>query len=170
MTVNHLVRGSNPRAGATITFQTNPNHFKTLHKQRPDWKYFCFKSFHCISYYTFTFHNTQIKSAKGKAKPYSHHAKNFSFLLDENNRWKLDPAYDLTFSYGPGEEHSTTYLGEGRVPTQEHLEKLVIDEVEAAVKKFSLYAKSIGVSQNSIKLIKNVLSMPLESLLKHKKE
>ncbi len=36
------------------------------------------------------------------------HAKNFSFLLDENHQWKLSPAYDLTFSYGSGEEHSTT--------------------------------------------------------------
>jgi serine/threonine-protein kinase HipA len=52
------------------------------------------------------------------------HAKNFSFLLDENNNWKLAPAYDLTFSQGPGGEHSTTYLGEGKNPTQEHLLKL----------------------------------------------
>ncbi|SMN01455.1 HIPA PROTEIN [uncultured Candidatus Thioglobus sp.] len=40
------------------------------------------------------------------------HAKNFSFLLDNNHKWRLSPAYDLTFSYGPGGEHSTTYLGE----------------------------------------------------------
>jgi len=42
------------------------------------------------------------------------HAKNFSFLLDVDNAWKLAPAYDLTFSEGPGGEHSTTYLGEGK--------------------------------------------------------
>jgi len=32
------------------------------------------------------------------------HAKNFSFLLNKDNQWKLSPAYDLTFSYGPGGE------------------------------------------------------------------
>ena len=52
------------------------------------------------------------------------HAKNFSFLLDGNNQWKLSPAYDLTYSQGPGAEHSTTYLGEGKNPTEAHLIKL----------------------------------------------
>lgn len=52
------------------------------------------------------------------------HAKNFSFILDERNQWKLSPAYDLTYSQGPGGEHSTTYLGEGKNPTEQHLIKL----------------------------------------------
>jgi len=52
------------------------------------------------------------------------HAKNFSFLLDENHQWKLSPAYDLTYSQGPGGEHSTTYLGEGKNPTTDHLTEL----------------------------------------------
>lgn len=52
------------------------------------------------------------------------HAKNFSFFLNEKKQWKLTPAYDLTFSYGPGGEHSTTYLGEGKNPTEIHLIKL----------------------------------------------
>jgi serine/threonine-protein kinase HipA len=30
------------------------------------------------------------------------HLKNFSFLMDENGRWGLSPAYDLTASPGPG--------------------------------------------------------------------
>lgn len=42
------------------------------------------------------------------------HAKNFSFLMDESGAWKLAPAYDLTFSSGPGGEQSTTVLGNGR--------------------------------------------------------
>ncbi len=49
------------------------------------------------------------------------HAKNFSFLLDKHNNWRLAPAYDLTYSQGPGGEHSTTYLGEGKNPTEQHL-------------------------------------------------
>ena len=46
------------------------------------------------------------------------------FLLNKDKQWKLSPAYDLTFSYGPGGEHSTTYLGEGKNPTEQHLIKL----------------------------------------------
>ena len=77
------------------------------------------------------------------------HAKNFSFLLDKRNQWKLSPAYDLTYSQGPGGEHSTTYLGEGKNPTEKHLLKLankhniknadnVISEVKGAVDRFKL--------------------------------
>ncbi len=96
------------------------------------------------------------------------HAKNFSFLLDENYQWKLSPAYDLTFSYGPGEEHSTTYLGEGRYPTRKHLMKLaqkhnikdaqvIIDEIEEVIMNFQGYAKNIGLRKSSIKMIDDIL-------------
>jgi len=97
------------------------------------------------------------------------HAKNFSFLLDENHNWKLSPAYDLTFSYGPGEEHSTTYLGEGRAPTKEHLIKLaeahhirkakeIIEEIESVVMNFKTYAKTYGLSKSSTKKINDILT------------
>jgi serine/threonine-protein kinase HipA len=29
------------------------------------------------------------------------HSKNFAFLMDESGVWKISPAYDLTFSFGP---------------------------------------------------------------------
>lgn len=49
------------------------------------------------------------------------HAKNFAFLMDDfSGEWSLSPAYDLTLSTGPGGEHSTTLLGEGRSPTRSH--------------------------------------------------
>jgi len=96
------------------------------------------------------------------------HAKNFSFLLDESNQWKLAPAYDLTFSYGPGEEHNTTYLGEGRCPTREHLQKLadvhnikdaemIINEIEAVVMNFQSYTQGLGIAKNTIKMIEKIL-------------
>jgi len=45
------------------------------------------------------------------------HAKNFSYLYDENEgRWKLSPAYDLTYSSSIGGEHATTIDGEGMAP------------------------------------------------------
>jgi serine/threonine-protein kinase HipA len=87
------------------------------------------------------------------------HAKNFSFILDKSNNWKLSPAYDLTFSYGPGGEHSTTYLGEGKNPTLEHLKKLakkhniknsdhIINEIISVVSDFKIYAKDLDISKN----------------------
>jgi serine/threonine-protein kinase HipA len=42
------------------------------------------------------------------------HAKNFSFLLDSQNRWKMAPAYDLTPSAGFSGEHSAMVNGKGR--------------------------------------------------------
>ena len=98
------------------------------------------------------------------------HAKNFSFLLDINNNWKLTPAYDLTFSYGPGGEHSTTYLGDGKNPNEQHLIKLankhnitnaqdIIDEVKSAINKFSFYATKYSLSLQSIKMISRELKL-----------
>ena len=53
------------------------------------------------------------------------HAKNFAFLLDDRiGEWSLAPAYDLTYAVGPGGEHTTTLLGEGRDPAREHCLRL----------------------------------------------
>ena len=93
------------------------------------------------------------------------HAKNFSFLMDEKGKWRLSPAYDLTFSYGPGGEHSTMYLGEGKAPGEEHLEALgrkhlikgcreIIAEVEAAVASWERFAKEAGVSKRLMQEIR----------------
>ncbi len=49
------------------------------------------------------------------------HAKNFAFILGADDQWRLSPAFDLTFSFGPGGEHSTSVAGEGRLPTRAHL-------------------------------------------------
>jgi serine/threonine-protein kinase HipA len=82
------------------------------------------------------------------------HAKNFAFLLDDRaGEWSLAPAYDLTYSPGPGGEHTTTVLGEGRQPAREHCLKLaeqtdikpresqpIIDEVNAAIARWKSFA------------------------------
>ena len=45
------------------------------------------------------------------------HSKNFTFLYEEDeDRWLLSPAYDLTYSYSIGGEHATTVHGNGRDP------------------------------------------------------
>jgi serine/threonine-protein kinase HipA len=52
------------------------------------------------------------------------HSKNFAFRLDRDRRWRLAPAYDLTFSTGPGGEHQMDIAGEARRITRAHLLEL----------------------------------------------
>ncbi|HEY8190022.1 MAG TPA: type II toxin-antitoxin system HipA family toxin [Micavibrio sp.] len=88
------------------------------------------------------------------------HSKNFSFLMEPDGSWKAAPAYDLTFSAGPGGEHSTTIMGEGRNPTPEHLQRLgkkmdiarsdeIIEQVQTAVSRWKNFAREAGVSKES---------------------
>ena len=98
------------------------------------------------------------------------HAKNFSFLMEENGEWHLSPAYDLTFSYGPGGEHSTMYLNEGKNPTQEHLLKLVqkhgikhgariLEEVRAAIADWRSFAAEAGLGGSVIRQIEKNMTI-----------
>ena len=52
------------------------------------------------------------------------HAKNFAFRMDSQGLWKLSPAFDLTYSFGPGGEHSTSVAGHGKNIKREHLLKV----------------------------------------------
>jgi serine/threonine-protein kinase HipA len=93
------------------------------------------------------------------------HAKNVSFLLDDaSGEWKLAPAYDLTFSSGPGGEQSMTVMGEGRAPDVTHLRALgkkhglrntdrIIDEVRSAIARWPGFADEAGATKKSMKMI-----------------
>jgi len=91
------------------------------------------------------------------------HAKNFAFLMDDDGQWFLSPAYDITFAPGPGGEHTTTILGEGRSPTADHCLQLaaqaglqrneavdVLDEVNAAVCQWPRLAAEAGCTRRTI--------------------
>ena len=52
------------------------------------------------------------------------HARQFAFLMERDGLWRLAPAYDLTYSPGPGGEHSTSVLGRGKRITRHHLLEL----------------------------------------------
>ncbi len=50
------------------------------------------------------------------------HAKNFSFVYDENSdHWHVSPAYDLTYSNTYWGEHTTTVDGNGKDPGEKEL-------------------------------------------------
>lgn len=50
------------------------------------------------------------------------HSKNFTFLYDEeNDSWRLSPAYDLTYSNTYYGEHTTAVDGNGRNPGEKEI-------------------------------------------------
>lgn len=61
------------------------------------------------------------------------HSKNFSYLYDEaEDRWRLAPAYDLTYSNTYFGEHTSTVDGNGRNPD---MKELVVVGMQAGMKK-----------------------------------
>lgn len=84
------------------------------------------------------------------------HSKNFSFIYDEElKKWKLSPAYDLTFSYSIGGEHATTVNGNGRNPDMKDILKV---------------AENIGMKYENAKKnaeeIKKIVSKDLGKIIK----
>jgi serine/threonine-protein kinase HipA len=86
--------------------------------------------------------------------------------MDEAGNWSLSPAYDLTFSSGPGGEQTTMVKGEGKAPGEAHLLKLakeaglapqtakaIIDQTREALSQWTRLSKEHGVAASSIKLI-----------------
>ncbi|WP_336966896.1 type II toxin-antitoxin system HipA family toxin [Sphingobium aquiterrae] len=93
------------------------------------------------------------------------HTRQHAFLLDANDQWRLAPAYDLTFSSGPGGEHYLAVEGEGRAPTRAHVLRLakrhgfsevqvsqMIDAVRAAIAEWPRHAEElkIGASRDEV--------------------
>ena len=52
------------------------------------------------------------------------HSKNHGYVMSDEGVWQLSPAYDLTFSTGPGGEHWSSYSGEGQKPCTTDLLKV----------------------------------------------
>lgn len=49
------------------------------------------------------------------------HSRNFAFRMDEQGLWNLSPAFDLTYSFGPGGEHATSVAGHGKDISRAHV-------------------------------------------------
>lgn len=90
--------------------------------------------------------------------------------MDEAGSWKLSPAYDLTFSSGPGGEQSTMVLGEGKYPSKYLIElgkkaKLpkeliqdVIHQTKHALSRWERLAVEYHVADLNIKQIQNSIN------------
>jgi serine/threonine-protein kinase HipA len=67
------------------------------------------------------------------------HSKNFTYLYnDDEKRWILSPAYDLTYSSSIGGEHATCVNGNGNNPSTKHILEV---------------AKNIGIKERKAKTI-----------------
>ena len=91
------------------------------------------------------------------------HARNFAFCLNAKGFWKLSPAFDLTYSQGPGGEHATSVAGHGKNIGRAHLLHIAktggiktkdadrcIDHWLAVVRKFASVAKSLPIRRATL--------------------
>lgn len=88
------------------------------------------------------------------------HTKNFAFVMEPGGNWRHTPAYDLTFSDGPGGEHSMAVAGEGRNPGRREFDDIaarmkiapgdvseIIGQVGDAVGGWPRFAAEAGVTR-----------------------
>lgn len=103
------------------------------------------------------------------------HVKNISFLMDKSGKWKLSPAYDITFSYDRQNKwlsaHQMLINGKKNHITQEDLLicgknidislpriKSIISEVKESVLKWPQFAENAGIRKETSEAIQSVIS------------
>ena len=78
------------------------------------------------------------------------HPKNFAWRLGRDRRWRLAPAFDLTFSEGPMGQHHLDVCGEGAAIERQHLLRLAKEggistkEAEERIDQMLLQATSLA--------------------------
>lgn len=95
------------------------------------------------------------------------HVKNFSFLMDDTGRWRLSPAYDLTFVRGRNftRDHQLSLGGKRNGFTRGDLiesgakfdlrfdGRNIIDEIAGSLHRWPEFAREAGVSDDTTKKI-----------------
>ena len=94
------------------------------------------------------------------------HAKNFSFRLGRDRRWRLAPCYDLTFCPGPGGEHQMDVCGESRHITRAGMLTLArqgglnarpavrtLDRILACAGHFRAFASTRAIRRASVRQV-----------------
>jgi serine/threonine-protein kinase HipA len=95
------------------------------------------------------------------------HAKNFAFIGTPAG-WSVSPAFDLNFSPGPGNEHTSSVAGKGNPDLKDVLNLArsfrldaaaeIVDEVRAAVSRWPQIASEWDVSAGSVRSIGTALA------------
>ncbi|OAZ63457.1 Non-specific serine/threonine protein kinase [Acetobacter pasteurianus] len=86
------------------------------------------------------------------------HVRNHAFLMNAAGEWSLAPAYDVSFSAGPGGEHSIAIAGDGRYPGKGAINEVarvagikpvrrdqIVDAVDSALCSWEKVAGNCGV-------------------------
>ena len=100
------------------------------------------------------------------------HSRNFAYRLNEQGLWQLSPAFDLTYSFGPGGEHSTSVAGHGKNITRAHLLRVASAagiHVKAAERSILEWMKT---AESMFKLVRDlpIRRVTLNALLKSTSE
>lgn len=110
------------------------------------------------------------------------HTKNISYLMDNNGKWSLSPAYDMGLSYNPNgqwaNKHQMTLNGKSdnfeyqdliAIALKNDIDKPahIIDEVESAVHNFPKYAEEIGIPRQENDMIMKIINEKTSSLRKN---
>ena len=106
------------------------------------------------------------------AKNCDDHTKNFSFILKQNQKWELAPAYDICFAYNPKSfwvsQHALSINGKRKDFTVDDFlivaksmnikkAKPIIDEVRLSVSNWEYFADKAGVDSAKKIMIKDNL-------------
>jgi serine/threonine-protein kinase HipA len=102
------------------------------------------------------------------------HTKNFTFIHTQKGEWQLAPAYDLTFSSGMNNQHTTAINGSGNpkrsdiqaIAKAHHITdwEIILEEVIKAVNHWPFIAQQNRVPKNSIKRIEKTLQAIQEKI------
>lgn len=105
------------------------------------------------------------------------HAKQHAFTMGHEGKWRLAPAYDLTFSRGPGNEHYFAVNGKGSDIGYDDLAKVaevqsvsrrkfseIVERASTAVARFGEFAAQYEVTNETVRLIKPALEAQLRAL------
>lgn len=103
------------------------------------------------------------------------HTKQHAFLMDADGNWTLAPAYDLTYSRAPGNEHYLSVNGRGgdditvhdllavgrKQSLNEAAMRAAIEHVSDAVHRFGEFAAMYGTSAESVREVSRALDAQL---------
>ena len=111
------------------------------------------------------------------ARNHDDHVKNFSFLMDKEGKWKISPAYDITFSYKPGgiwtDVHQSSINGKYTDFTKSDLIELgktfgikkckqIIEEIINGVSNWQSIAKEVDIPKTRISEIESHLRLTIK--------
>ncbi len=110
------------------------------------------------------------------------HTKNISFLMDKTGKWRLSPAYDMTYAYASEgswtSQHQMSVNGKRKNITSEDLIKIgndnninnpvhIIEHSVETITNWNDYARDAGIEKEKAKKISNILNLDIMSSKKN---